>query len=262
VLDNYAIPSGMLSSKEMLTPQQVADLRAELAKEYTGKSRFSPMVLAGGLTWQQVTLTHADLQWMEQHSKNKQEICAVLQVPEPLVGAVNDPAHTIYGQARQSFWEDRVIPTLKRIGVKINKEITPLYGDDIEVRPDISEVPAFRFIMEDKANAAQKFWGMGVPFNDVNARLGIGFDTLASGDVGWLPMNMQPIDGPTLPAPPATPGKFPPGTEKPKPGNAKPAGRQLKPNLVSNPNQPKPKLFEIDSLVTKLETPIVLRKNL
>lgn len=195
LFDNYAAPSGILSTEGTMVPEDRIALKEEILQEYTGANRFNPMVLWGGLKWQQITLSHEDVQFLEQTIKNKEEICAVMGVPAVMVGAVADPSYSNAAQARLSFWEDRIDPMLRWICAKFNNDIVqPYYGDDVELRYDISNVPAFRKALSEKTATAKILITMGFPLNDVNQKLKLGMDPVPWGDVAWMPTSVMPVD--------------------------------------------------------------------
>jgi hypothetical protein len=86
-----------------------------------------------------------------------------------------------------------------------NASITPHWGDDIEVRYDLTKNTAMRKALMDKATTANLLVKTGWPLNAVNARLGLGFDPVAWGDVAWMG-NVQPIDSPELDVMPVNDG--------------------------------------------------------
>lgn len=195
LLDNYAQPSGILSTDSTIVPDDRDRLKDEVDQAYTGGNRFSPMVLWGGLKWQQIALTHTDIQFLQQKIVNKEELCAILNTPAVLVGAVADPSYSNAGAARLSFWEDRVDPMLGWIAAKLDMEIVqPYYGEDIELRYDISNVPAFRKALAEKTNTAKTLVSMGFPLNDVNSKLHLGMAPVPWGDVAWMPTSVMPVD--------------------------------------------------------------------
>jgi SPP1 gp7 family putative phage head morphogenesis protein len=70
---------------------------------------------------------------------------------------------------------------------------------------------------------AQTLFGMGVPFNQINQRLELGFDPIEGGDTGYLAANLMPANileqGPPEPAPNPT---DPPTDKQPPEGDKKP----------------------------------------
>lgn len=230
IFDNYAQPSGILSTEQTIVPEDRKALRDEVHEAYSGGNRFNPMVLWGGLKWQQLTLSHVDLQFLQQSIKNKEELCAILNTPAVLVGAVADPSYSNAGAARLSFWEDRVDPVLCWLAAKFNMELVqPFYGDDIELRYDISKVPAFRKALAEKVNTGKVLVSMGFPLNDVNDKLKIGMEPVAWGDVAWMPSSTMPVDDENLDMlmgieDPAD------GANKPKPEGGTPPVKKGKPD--------------------------------
>jgi len=199
MLDNYASPSGILSTDGVIVDVDRQALKDEILKEHAGENRFNPMVLWGGMKWQQITLSHTDIQWLEQSVKNKEEICAVLGVPAVLIGAVSDPTYSNYGHARLSFWEDRVDPLLSWIQAKLNNELViPYYGEEIELRYDVTNVPAYRKAMAEKVETAKVLVAMGWPLNDVNEKMSLGMEPVEWGDEAWMSSTLMPVGDATV----------------------------------------------------------------
>jgi SPP1 gp7 family putative phage head morphogenesis protein len=66
-----------------------------------------------------------------------------------------------------------------------------LYGD-ITLTYDLSNVPALREDYGKKVEQAARLWSMGVPFEQINAKLEMGFDEFPGWDVGYLPLSLLP----------------------------------------------------------------------
>jgi HK97 family phage portal protein len=197
LLENFAQPSGVLYTDSFVTPEQREDLKESVREQYSGANLYSPMLLTGGLKWQQTMMTHTDLQFTQGREIAKHELCAICQVPAILVGATPDPNYSNAQTARLSFLEDRLVPMLDWIAASFNNSLTPHWGDDIEIRYDLTKNTAMRKALMDKANTAKVLVSTGWPINAVNERLGLGFDPVPWGDVAWMG-NVQPIDGPEL----------------------------------------------------------------
>jgi hypothetical protein len=52
---------------------------------------------------------------------------------------------------------------------------------------------------QEKVTQAVSLWGMGVPFNDINERLELGFKDIEGGDDGWIPMSLLPVSSAAKP---------------------------------------------------------------
>lgn len=196
IFDNSAVPSGVLTvPSQLLKAESKQELREALRAEFTRENLNSPMILWGGMTWEKMGLSQRDMDFLEQRNLNKYEICGVFGVPPQIVGAQENPTYSNYGTARLSFWEDTVIGILDWLKGKINQRLAPYFGPDIFINYDLSSVPAMRKSFADTIDVADKLYRMGVPFNEINRRLNMGFNDLPWGDAWWAPATLIPVTG-------------------------------------------------------------------
>lgn len=238
ILDNYGVPGGVLKvPAQTLIDEDKKTLQEELDKEFSGENRYRPMVLWGGMEWDQMSLSQQDMQFLEQRRLNKYEICAIFGMPPPYVGANEDPTYSNYSISRLSLWEDTITPLLDWLKSKINTQVAPYFGDNIFASYDISDVPAFRESFAAKVKTAEVLTKMMLPVNAINARLKLGFDPVPWGDVAWMPMNLVPVAGvpeepedeppedeETVERDPVTGEPIEPDEEEPPEGEPEPAG--------------------------------------
>jgi hypothetical protein len=103
--------------------------------------------------------------------------------------------------ARLNFIENRVVPLCRRLEAEedvVVKAIDPgaVGWFDVEDHPVLAEARRSRLA------AARAGFDMGVPFNELNRTLDLGFKPLAWGDKGYIPSTMQPAEaGPKASAP-------------------------------------------------------------
>lgn len=194
ILDNNAMPGGILKvPSQTLLPEDRASLQEEIEEGFSGYNRSRPMILWGGMDWQQLGLSQKDLDFLQQRNLNKYEICALYGTPPAVVGANEDPTYSNHETSRLSYWEDTIIPILEWIQNRFNYRLSPFFGENVELRYDLSEVPAMQHSFLKKLEMAGKLVSMHVPFNRVNERLNLGFDSLPWGDTAWVPMSLVPL---------------------------------------------------------------------
>lgn len=198
VFDNMAIPGGLLKiPAEVLDGETRQQVKEELMESYTRSNVGHPMVLWGGMEWSPMALDHTSLDFSKQSEENKIAVCAAMRVSPILVGANPDPTFSNYKVARLAFWEDFVIPHLDWIQSTLNQRITAFYsnrdGKQIQLRYDLSNIPAMRDSFIASVDTAQKLSMIGYTRNEINTRLQLGFQNVAWGDAWWAPSMVQPV---------------------------------------------------------------------
>lgn len=193
LLQNSARPSGALvaGGDTALSDDQFQALKRELEDAYQGAQNAGrPMLLEGGLDWKQMGLSPSDMGIIEQKSTSARDICLAFGVPPQLLGIPGDNTYSNYQEARLAFWEDTVLPLMSSVYGAWNNWLLPAYGDGLELRPDLDQVPA---IVEKR----QRLWDMADNSQDltINERRELkGYDTIEGGDVIMAPANMMPVD--------------------------------------------------------------------
>ena len=116
LLDNAARPSGALvydpgEEGAALSPDQFERLKGELESAFAGASNAGrPMLLEGGLKWQAMSLTPADMDFVGLKSAAAREIALAFGVPPMLIGLPGDNAYANYREANKALWRQTVLP--------------------------------------------------------------------------------------------------------------------------------------------------------
>jgi HK97 family phage portal protein len=185
LLDNAARPSGALiyrgpDGAPNLTDDQFNRLKAELESGYQGALNAGrPMVLEGGLEWQSMSHSPADLDFANTRDVAAREIALAFGVPPMLLGIPGDNTYSNYAVANLAFWRQTVLPLVARTAAQLTRWLAPKFGDSLRIGYDLDAVPALAAEREstwDKLNAAS--------FLTLNEkRTAAGYGTLAGGDV-------------------------------------------------------------------------------
>ena len=180
MLQNSARPSGALSTKDdnVLSPDQFNRLKAQIEDQHTGaKNAGRPMLLEGGLTWQQMGLSPTDMGIIETKYSAARDISLAFGVPPQLLGIKGDNTYSNYSEARLSFWEDTVIPLVIRVSQDWTNWLGPKFGD-LTIKPNLDKIPAI-------ADKRSKIWSMADTSTDltINERRNLkGFEPIDGGD--------------------------------------------------------------------------------
>jgi HK97 family phage portal protein len=120
LLDNAARPSGALvydtGDGDSLAPDQYERLKAEMEAEFAGAANAGrPMLLEGGLKWQAMSLTPADMDFVGLKAAAAREIALAFGVPPMLLGLPGDATYANYREANRALWRLTVLPLAERI---------------------------------------------------------------------------------------------------------------------------------------------------
>ncbi len=147
LLDNAARPSGALVYKgpegaENLTSAQFDRLKSELEDAYQGSANAGrPLVLDGGLEWRSMSLTPADMDFIEAKNAAAREIALAFGVPPMLLGIPGDNTYSNYKEANLAFWKQTVLPLVKKTASALTNWIAPVWPE-AEVICQTSEIDA------------------------------------------------------------------------------------------------------------------------
>ncbi|MEX0644569.1 MAG: phage portal protein, partial [Parvularculaceae bacterium] len=139
LLDNAARPSGALvytgpEGAENLTVDQFERLKAELADVYSGPANAGrPLVLDGGLDWRAMSLSPADMDFIEAKNAAAREIALAFGVPPMLLGIPGDNTYSNYREANLAFWKQTVIPLVKKTAAALSNWLGAAFGAKIEL---------------------------------------------------------------------------------------------------------------------------------
>ncbi len=194
-LQNQARPPGALSAPDTLDDAQYARLKEQIAEQMSGpKNARIPLLLEGGLEWQQHGFNPTEMDFLKGREVNAIEICEAFGVRPEWLGRIPGKFENVR-QARRITWEDTIIPYLVDIKGTMNLQLAPILGENLLFDYDLSRTPAVLEARGELVKQAKVLWGMGVPFNQVNEQLGLGFEPVPGGDMGYLPAMLLPIEG-------------------------------------------------------------------
>jgi len=120
LLDNAARPSGALiyepGDGSNLSTEQFERLRDELAQEFSGSGNAGrPLLLDGGLKWQALSLTPADMDFVALKEAAARDIALAFGVPPVLVGLPGDATYANAREAGRALYRQTILPLAGRI---------------------------------------------------------------------------------------------------------------------------------------------------
>jgi len=146
ILDNAARPSGALvydsADGSALSPEQFDRLKAEMEASFAGSGNAGrPMLLEGGLSWQSMSMTPADMDFVALKAAAAREISLAFGVPPMLLGLPGDSAYANYKEANRALWRLTILPLLAKLLDGLTGALRP-YWPDAQLQVDMDRVTA------------------------------------------------------------------------------------------------------------------------
>jgi len=192
---NAAVPGAVLEAEDGINPGEIKRLEKQFNKAHAGTDKaFRTLILTGGLKWKQVGLSLTDMQFEALKRMNREEILAAFGVPPVMVGIFEYANYANSNEQKRQFWEEVLIPKIRKIEGKINSQLAPLVEPGVMVKFDTSSVPALQENWESVANIANALVSSSgvMTINEFREKYQIG-DPLPWGDTWWKPFNLMPV---------------------------------------------------------------------
>lgn len=145
LLGNAARPSGALVLEDdgsTLTPEQFDRLKDEIEAAFQGAANAGrPMLLEGGLRWQQLSMTPAEMDFKEARSAAAREVALAFGVPPMLLGLPGDSTHANYSEANVALWRLTILPLLTKILRGLNRHLGR-WWPGLCLEPELDQIPA------------------------------------------------------------------------------------------------------------------------
>ena len=146
LLDNAARPSGALvygKDGARMNDDQFDRLKAELEASHQGATNAGrPLLLEGGLDWKPMSLSPADMDFLDARHAAAREIALAFGVPPMLLGIPGDNTYSNYREANGAFWKATVLPLVEKTACALSGWIGGRFVGDAAIRCRIDQVPA------------------------------------------------------------------------------------------------------------------------
>src|SRR5690625_985110 len=194
-MQNRGVPDGIFQADDPhMTSEQFEQAENVVKEKYAQLGRARQPWILNQFKWVPMSLTPAEVDFIETRNLTRKEICAVYGVPEAMIVGMGDANRASAETVRRTFWLDTIIPLLDELAQTLTKDLAREFGADIRLNYDVSSVPALQDNQAEKMDVAKALHSMGVPFNVINEKLELGFDNVEGGDVGYLPSSLLPTN--------------------------------------------------------------------
>jgi HK97 family phage portal protein len=195
IIENNGDAGTMVRTEKQLAPEQADELIAALRnrKRRAGIAD-RPLLLPGVAEIIKPTLSSSDMQFLENRKFSRAEICAAFGVPEEILTATDHAKYDVMQGARQNFIENRVAPICCRLEAAEDVVVKSLDSNAVGWF-DLDSLPIMQQARRNRLMAARTGFDMGIPFNELNRVLDLGFKHLPWGDDGYVAAGMKKVEG-------------------------------------------------------------------
>jgi len=222
--ENSAMPGGILTlpaEAGYMTDEEWRRLQHRWEDRHKGATHAHRLGLVeGGASYQPVSVPHKDMQFMEQRKWGARMIAMAFGVPLSELGFLEETHKAAQENVKKGFWQDTIIPLQALIQDTLRAHLFLPYDNETTWGEfDRSNVEVLQDDFAAKVDTAQKLWAMGVPWDAINEKLEMGFESIPGGDVGYRPISLIPADSPAV---------FPPSKETQTQSDETPDGKEAK----------------------------------
>lgn len=147
LLENAARPSGALvydpgDPGAALSADQFERIKAELTSAFSGEINAGrPMLLEGGLKWQALALSPADMDFATLKAAAARDIALAFGVPPMLLGLPGNNTYANYREANRALWRLTLLPLAGKILAAVAEGLAPWFPE-ARLTIDLDQVPA------------------------------------------------------------------------------------------------------------------------
>jgi HK97 family phage portal protein len=146
LIANAARPSGAIvhegKAGAPLSAEQFDRLKDEIEAGFQGATNAGrPMLLDGGLRWQPLAMTPAEMDFGRAREAAAREVALAFGVPPMLLGLPGDATYANYAEANVALWRLTILPLLQRMLASLNAHLSA-WWPDTRIEVDLDKVPA------------------------------------------------------------------------------------------------------------------------
>jgi len=192
--DEGAMPGGVLYTEQSLSDHQFQRLKEQIEARHKGYTKgHRLMILERGLKYQQVAISHKDMEFYDLRRFNQERILQIFGMKKVIISVTDDLNYATAREQRKEWWQGTCIPIMRLIQSALNFSL--FRDSDLEVEFDLTTVEALQEDLKDKVDTALKLSKLGFTANEINERLNLGFEPKPWRDYWYAPVNVLPIGG-------------------------------------------------------------------
>lgn len=127
-MQNRGVPDGVFIGPEDMTDDQFDQANERISDRYATMGNARKPWVTSGFKFVPMSLTPAEVDFIETRHLSMKEICAAYGVPSEMVSGMGDSNRASSETVRKTFWLDTILPLLYKIEAGLNRDIARDYG--------------------------------------------------------------------------------------------------------------------------------------
>jgi len=174
LIQNGARPSGAWVSEGRLSDAEFERFKAEVRDAVTTRHRGTPIILEGGVTWQELGINPKDLDFLAGQQDAARQIHAAYGV-HPVLTGLQVGTFENQRQAQRALAINIILPFLDMLVGEFNEWLAPAYPGRLRLAYDRDAFPALNEDEDSLWNRSSTGWRSGILTRN-EARVMLGFD--------------------------------------------------------------------------------------
>jgi HK97 family phage portal protein len=196
--ENDATPSLVvhIPGEEPLPNDEFLRLKTLFENRHKGSANARRVAFAqAGMKIETLAPTQDEMKYIESRTFSRDEILAVFGVPKSVAGFTEGLNRATAMAQKRSFWIETLLPYMTLIQEQLNHSLFSVYAPELKGVFDRDSIEELRADLEKRAKVAREYFGLGIPFTDINDRLNLGYEPDWEGaDVGFVPLNYTTME--------------------------------------------------------------------
>lgn len=183
-MQNRGVVEGVFTFQESLDDTQANTIMKRIMDKFRGwRNARKPLVIGSNAKYTRMSLTAAEMDFLESRKFNRDEIFVIFGIPPQLGGSLEASTYNNFSESMRIFWEMTLIPLTNMMAAQLTQSFDNELAEGYYIGTDLSSVAALRDNGEEVANTAKIYYDMGVPFKIINDKLELGIEEFQNWDL-------------------------------------------------------------------------------
>lgn len=190
-LENRGAADINIKLPDNATQEQADAVKGQYKEQQTG-AKNARKALISNADIQQLGQNALELDFVASRRSVWTEICAVFGLSLSNLGMTEDVNLANADAMDRALWKNTIIPQLELLKRQLDRSLAADFGPEWRVVADLTNVEALQDNRLEILDAATKLFAMGVPFDEINQKLELGFDEFEGSGTSYLPSGLIP----------------------------------------------------------------------